>query len=254
MHEHKSLIFFIFTTTIAITLVIISATTRLGAPTPAPHVSYTQGTFTTEPPADTQARKEQFIATMLPLALKANEKVLSDRRILEDISPRWITPAEQRAIERLAAKYNVDAQAPRDALNELLLCVDALPPSLILAQAAIESGWGSSRFAREGNNLFGLRRQGAGGMVPTRRDPGKSFSVSCFADLQENVDFYLWTLNTHPAYAQLRQLRTDGVDVLTLTTGLEPYSEQGQTYIHKVQGVITHNKLQVYDAFTLARG
>ena len=139
-------------------------------------------------------------------------------------------------------------------VEELLLRVDVLPNSLILAQAAIESGWGTSRFALEGNNLFGLRSLSGYGMVPKERNQGKVFKVSRFKDLQSSIDYYLWNINSHPKYDELRQIRSSETypyDPFNLARGLYHYSEIGEEYVQMVIWLIEYNNLQEYDSYRL---
>ena len=93
-------------------------------------------------------------------------------------------------------------------MQELLKRVNVLPVSLILAQAAIESGWGTSRFCLEGNNIFGLRTSSGYGMVPKGRRSEEEFTVSVFNDLQSCIDYYMWNINTNPQYEELRYIRS----------------------------------------------
>jgi Bax protein len=131
--------------------------------------------------------------------------------------------------------------------------VDTIPASLVLAQAANESAWGTSRFARQGKNVFGIWcfRDGCG-KVPNARAPGKRHEVASFDSVQDGVSYYLLLLNTHPAYAQLRSLRDEKRRVdekptgATLAEGLLRYSERGGAYVRELQAMIRVNQLQRY--------
>jgi len=197
-------------------------------------------------------RKERFIKVLLPLVLKSNAEVRFQRETLERIDARawWLTKKEKQTLMALARTYRVEEEGYRGMLAELLLRVDTLPVSLVIAQAAIESGWGSSRFARYGNNLFGLRTPEGEGMVPQAQAPGRVFRVSVFKDLQSNIDYYLWTINTHPAYAALRELRGSTgrpTDALVLAQALSSYSESGPAYVKRLRRIIRYNDLTAYD-------
>ena len=205
---------------------------------------------------DVQERKRCLINTLLPLALKANEKILQQRALIEHMKQRvpWITPEERRILEALAEMYLVKPDTSDHMIDELLSRVDILPASLILAQAAIESGWGTSRFSLEGNNVFGLRTLSAYGMIPKDKDTGQGFSVSVFDDLQSCIDYYIWTINTHPKYEELRRLRSmcpRPYDSFSLAQGLKNYSELGDRYVRKVEELISYNDLQNYDEYRL---
>jgi Bax protein len=132
----------------------------------------------------------------------------------------------------------------------LLHRVDILPPSLVLAQAATESGWGTSRFAREGNNLFGQRTYRPGnGIVPANRPDGETHEVKRFGTLFESVRSYMRNLNTHLAYRELRdlraQLRRSGrpLSGALLADGLNAYSTRSSDYITDVRAIIRANDL-----------
>lgn len=205
---------------------------------------------------DVQERKRCLISTLLPLALKANEKILQQRAVIEHMKQRvpWITPEERRILDALAEMYLVKPDTSDQMIDELLSRVDILPASLILAQAAIESGWGTSRFSLEGNNVFGLRTLSAYGMIPKDKDTDQGFSVSVFDDLQSCIDYYIWTINTHPKYEELRRLRSlcpRPYDSFSLAQGLRNYSELGDQYVRKVEELISCNGLKDYDEYRL---
>lgn len=205
---------------------------------------------------DVPKRKQCLIDILLPLVLKANSKVLQMRRSLEHIknTPLWLTEKEKRLIEKLAEEYRVEPGSYKDMVDELLIRVDVLPASLMLAQAAVESGWGTSRFVREGNNLFGLRSLSGYGMVPKERSQGKSFKVSRFKDLQASIDFYLWTINTHKKYEELRKIRSTSpypYDPVVIAEGLRHYSEKGDEYVETIVNLMDYNNLRQYDFYTL---
>jgi len=201
---------------------------------------------------DIKKRKQFLIDMLLPLILRSNEKVLVQReRLLEIKESMWLlTAKEKNTLEELAREYRVDCPDYDEMLSELLLRVDILPPSLVLSQAAIESGWGTSRFALDGNNLFGMRTLTGKGMVPRRQAQGMVFKVSVFEDLQSSIDYYLWNINTHPVYKNLREIRsgcTYPYDPAVIAGGLSNYSEIGVSYVNKVTGLIDYNGLQAYD-------
>jgi Bax protein len=205
-------------------------------------------------------RKQVFIKTVLPLVLRANAEVRVERqrllRILDhERRTGSLSPAEQWFLTDLARRYEVD-DLDRD---ELLRRVDVIPPSLALAQGAEESGWGTSRFAHQGNAVFGQRTFASGrGIVPKERAHGARFEVLRFAEIFTSVRAYLWNLNTHPAYAALRQLR--GIaraedrrpDSFRLAATLTRYSERGQAYVHTLQTIMRINRLQQFDGARLA--
>jgi len=217
---------------------------------------------------DTQDRKALFVKTMLPLVLLVNERIEKDRaRLLqfqaargEDraISPKAISPKDRVWLNELAARYGVDAAKDVD-IGELLRRVDAVPPSLALAQAAEESGWGTSRFAQAGNALFGQLTWSPKheGIVPRNRRPGETHRFRSFHDLLSSVESYIHNLNTHDAYAEFRHqragLRTQGkpLDGFRLAGTLLRYSERGPDYVQAIRTVIRNNALTDFDRAAL---
>lgn len=203
---------------------------------------------------DSSQRKRVLIETILPLVLKANEEIIAQRAELLRIKKTsfYLTMKERRFIEELAVYYKVGPSDHRAMLDELIVRVDVLPASLVLAQAAIESGWGTSRFALEGNNIFGIRNSRGLGMVPRKRSPGSTFALSTFDDLQACIDFHIWNINTHPEYEHLRKIRTHGCspyNPVELAQGLNTYSEMGYAYVGKVVDTIERYNLKSYDTF-----
>jgi Bax protein len=205
-----------------------------------------------------RARKRLFMKTLLPAILKANRALRRQRDFVRAVAvldmPRSTLPAEmRRRLARLEARYGV---APGQ-LGTLLRRVDIVPPGLALAQAAIESGWGTSRFAQEGNALFGERTYDldASGMRPRGLDDA-DFKVRAFESVERAVRSYLHNLNTHPAYRAVRALRARAraagrqPRAVVLARGLERYSERGRAYVEDVQVTIRAND---FEDFTAAR-
>jgi len=204
-------------------------------------------------------RKRTFIKLALPLILHANDLIRQDReRVvslhLRTLNGEFISIGDKAWLADKMTQYGVKSLD----YDELLRRVDVIPPSLALAQSAEESGWGTSRFAREGNALFGQRiwREGAG-MVPEKRVAGKKFRVRAFDRLIDGVKSYAGNLNTHFAYDGFRKMRAamrqsgkqlNGVD---LATALRQYSERGDDYIRTIHAIIRVNELTEYDAVRL---
>lgn len=205
-------------------------------------------------------RKAAFIKVVLPLVLRANQDVLQTRKRLVAIQQvRRLGfdagPQARRFLRRVAEEYET---APDDLVT-LLKRVDIVPPSLALAQAAEESGWGTSRFARRGNAVFGQRTFKAGrGMVPLDREEGERHEVLAFESLQTSVGAYLWNLNTHPAYREFRSLRAqqrqDGtsLDGRALIGTMLRYSERGEAYVETIRSIMRVNRLRQFDDAQLA--
>ena len=205
-------------------------------------------------------RKQAFIRMVLPLILKANEDVLAERHRLIDLEGRVSSGLEMSEsahawLAALAEKYSA---APNDFVT-LLRRVDAVLPTLALAQSIEESGWGRSRFAREGNALYGQRvwRQGAG-FVPEERGESETFEVRAFGSLLESVQSYVVNLNRHYAYEDYRAMRArmrahdTEFDGLWLATTLANYSERRGAYVDALTRLIVSNRLDQFEGVKLS--
>ena len=210
---------------------------------------------------DTNERKAAFIAHLLPRVRAVNDELRPARdrlhRIDETLAAgRAVGSREHDFVRAEAARHGI---APVETIDRALLArllarVDTIPPSLVIAQAAIESGWGTSRFAREGNAFFGLRCHTPGcGMVPARRQPGATFEVAAYPDVRAAIRAYVHNLNSDPRYRSLRRLRAEQRAAgrtpsgELLAAGLVRYSEQGSDYIDLVRSVIRANDLARLD-------
>ena len=203
-------------------------------------------------PAD---RKVMFIKSSLPLILHVNELILAERmriEILATLSEAWIElDSEDVAwLEKLRKRHDLE----KLDFEALLRRIDVIPPSLAIAQAAEESGWGTSRFAREGNALFGQRiYKGKRGIVPKRRDDGERHKVRAFDHLIDGIKAYADNLNSHSAYASFRKarekMRLAGVpiDGDELAKTLVRYSERREDYVRAIRQIIRTNGLQLFD-------
>ena len=213
---------------------------------------------------DVKEKKETFFRYMLPKVRHANDRVLSQREqmqpLLTDIERgKPLGRKDREWLQSLATRYRVkeDPLTSELAREKLLKRVDTVPASLALAQAANESAWGTARFARSGNNFYGLWCWVKNcGMIPTRREPEKKHEVASFDNVDASVQYYMLTLNSHPAYQDLRNIRDDarnnddtvrGVD---LANGLISYSERREAYVKEIQAMIRTNNLQRFNRRT----
>ena len=210
---------------------------------------------------DVKLKKQTFFEFMLPMIQQANDAVTAERveltRIAEKISAnRNIDQKEGSFISMLAKRYRVkeDPLADDAAMSRLLDRVNTIPASLVLAQAANESAWGTARFARKGNNYFGIWCWAAScGLIPNRRDQGATHEVATFESIRAGVDYYLLTLNSHPAYRTLRTIRAklnadnQPITGKALAEGLTRYSERGAAYVEEIRAMIRINKLESYN-------
>jgi Bax protein len=185
-------------------------------------------------------RKQTFFRVLLPLVARENDRIRAERRTLADKS--GAIP------DALYERYRV---APGE-LEKLRPRVDIIPASLVLAQAALESGWGTSRFALDGNNLFGMRHYDpdAPGLAPAA---AKGFKISIFDTLGDGVAAYMRNLNTHDAYGQLRKARAamrragNQLTGAALTVWLTNYSEIPENYGRMLRTLIAREKLAPFD-------
>ncbi len=213
----------------------------------------------------TSERKQIFFLSLLPLVLMANEEIARQREeliaILHDLDAGLpLDAAQQERIETLAAQYRVDGDPLDDPLvrEELLSRIDTLPPSMVLAQAANETGYGTSRFARLGNNLFGEWTFTPGaGIVPKNRPRGSRHEVRRFPTLYDSVRSYMKNINTHRAYGDLRtkraQLRAEGLPLSgrELAHGLTNYSIRRDAYVREIRSIIGRDRLSLLASVTL---
>ena len=179
---------------------------------------------------DVTKKKHDFFNYMLPQIQQANRQTALERKQLLSLNT-----------------------------STSLGAAETLPPSLILAQSANESAWGTSRFATQANNFFGIWcfTQGCG-LKPKLRDEGLHHEVAYFESVQEGVSYYVRTINSHPAYKDLRALRLKQRQKKTtvighdLAEGLIKYSERGDEYIKEIQAMIRYNKLQRFDLASMS--
>jgi Bax protein len=206
-------------------------------------------------------KKQEFMTTLLPYIEKENRRLITLRKRVSAMfdkleTDQALSTSEQQQIGKLAKKYRVkdDPLVDLTAREELLRKIDIIPSSLALAQAANESAWGESRFAQQANNLFGIWTYDQDkGLKPKRREEGKTHLVRIFDDFGESVRYYMYTLNSHPAYQELRQIRQhlraseQVIEGPKLAAGLEKYSAKGQAYIELIQSLIEQNEWALLD-------
>ena len=195
-------------------------------------------------------RKEMFIKIVLPLIVKENNKIRVDRkRLFAILSKNSNTDIEKKWLEKKYKQYGVR----QNDLPTLKIRMDEIPVSLAIAQAAKETGWGTSRFALKGNALFGQWTWSGEGLKPKKAEQGEDHKVMKFHSLQLSVRAYLRNLNTHSSYKNLRRARTElrndekSLDSLILSKYLDKYAETGTEYIEVLQKIIEQNNLKDFD-------
>ncbi len=204
---------------------------------------------------DVRAKKKQFFDLMLPLVQQENQRVAKQRERLRELSEKsQLSDSDKTWLTDLGRSYRLSGDPTSQWFDRMLLRVDTLPPSLALAQAANESGWGTSRFSRLGNNYFGQWCFSKGcGLVPSARTTGSAHEVQVFKSVGLSVRAYIRNLNTHNEYEALRELRANArynnqtVTGAYLAQGLGRYSERGYAYIDELVSMINGNKLTRYD-------
>lgn len=191
-------------------------------------------------------RKIAFFNLMIPLIEKANDEIQDDREWLLHMrdQKRWSADARHR-LGNICKSYSLSCASEKDInWSALLSRVDTVPIQLVLIQAIEESGWGTSRFAREGNNLFGMRCFGNNCGL---EQAGTGSGYQSFATVYDGIKGYMRNLNTHRAYSQLRErraaLREKGknVNALALIPSLQNYSIRGDAYLAALQALLNTN-------------
>ena len=199
---------------------------------------------------NTKKRKDFFIQIVLPLIIKENNNIKLDRKTLFNIINKSNnTNSEIKWLEKKYKQYGVKLKD----LSTLKIRMDEIPVSLAIAQAAKETGWGTSRFAQEGNALFGQWTWSGEGLKPKDAEEGKGHKVMKFNILQASVRAYQRNLNTHSTYKEFRKARAEFRDLnkplnsMELSKYLNKYAETGNQYVEVLQKIIKQNKLQDFD-------
>jgi Bax protein len=203
---------------------------------------------------DTKLKRELFIKIILPLILDENNKITEDRKKLFKILAKNFNNVGERVwLKRRFKEYKIDD----GDLSKLKMRMDIIPVSLALAQAANESGWGTSRFALEGNALFGQWTWSKKGISPKNKDPNQSHKILQFQILKASVRAYKNNLNTHNAYKEFREARAKlrqeekKIIGLELTKYIKNYASIGEKYVQIIESIIINNSLTDFDKANL---
>ncbi|MEN8135791.1 MAG: glucosaminidase domain-containing protein [Thermodesulfobacteriota bacterium] len=208
----------------------------------------------------TSIKKKVFFHGLLPVALTALDEIRNEKMALRAILAKFpkenqqliffddygawgrvLTMDEIEFIMMLTRKYRTNSA------TEMVSRVDLVPLSMIMAQGAIESSWATSRFANEGNNLFGIWTWSGKGLVPRDRDDGKGHKVAMYDSILDSIRAYILTLNRLPAYRHFREIRKRTMNPLKLADGLLNYSERRDVYVWELKNFIQYNDLRQYD-------
>ena len=210
---------------------------------------------------DVKLKKKLFYLITLPIIHESNRLILDDREMVINIEKKFLradlNENEVNETVRIAVKYKLDySTIDLKLFRDLKQRINIIPVSLALAQAIVESGWGQSRFALEGNALYGQwTTNEQKGIVPEDRDEDKTHAVRKFENLQQSVQAYMHNINTHRAYYSFRVVRriaervqyTDPISAKVKF--LAAYAEIGQEYVDKLELIIESNKLREFDRF-----
>ncbi len=205
---------------------------------------------------DTTEKKAAFFSFLYPRIVLANSRILIERDYLDSLSKKSdLTIKEKNWLAAQADRLRVKAETGSPEQFALLhKRLDVIPPSLVLAQAANESAWGTSRFAVDGNNLFGQWCFSRGcGLVPKSRLDGAVHEVARFTSPYRSVRAYIQNLNRHSTYQLIRDIRLKDrranapLSGLEMAEGLLGYSERGEDYVQEIRALIHYNNLEFYD-------
>ena len=202
----------------------------------------------------TKLKKETFIKIVLPLIVAENERIQADREKLKILSTKkFTTDLEKQWLRQKLLEYKVK----KSDFKELASRMDIIPTSIALAQAAKESGWGTSRFALEGNAIFGQWTWSGQGIAPLDRASNKNHKILKFPILRASVKAYQNNLNTHKSYSKFRQKRLNlrnknkKISGLELTDTLNNYAQTGSEYTKILNQIIRQNRLTDFEPVRL---
>ena len=200
-----------------------------------------------------KAKKETFLQIVLPLVVAENEKIETDRNYLLKVIRDNDSDEKLQWLKRKFKEYKV-----KDGdINELIEKVDIVPTSIALAQAAKESGWGTSRFALEGNAIFGQWTWDGVGIEPLDKSDDQGHKILKFPILRASVKAYITNLNTHPSYKNFREKRlmlrqsNKALSGIDLIHELENYAETGKEYTRILEQIIEQNDLQEFESVVI---
>ena len=198
----------------------------------------------------TQKKKDTFIKIIIPLILSENNNILENRKkLFKILAKQSNTMGEKVWLKRRFKEYQIE----KEDIAELKLRMDIVPTSIAIAQAAKESGWGTSRFALEGNAMYGQWTWDKDGIEPTNKDSNQEHKILRFPMLQSSVKAYMRNLNTHRGYREFRNQRADlrktnkNISGLDLVKYLYNYAETGSEYVKILRKIITQNDLTDFD-------
>ena len=202
----------------------------------------------------TKTKKDTFIKIVMPLIIDENNKILENRKkLFKILSKPNNTRGEKVWLKRRFEDYSIK----NEDITELKIRMDIVPVSIAIAQAAKESGWGTSRFALEGNAMFGQWTWGKQGIAPLEREKNKGHKILKFPILRSSVQAYKNNLNTHNGYREFREKRAElrklnkKISGLELVEYLQNYAATGSEYTKVLKKIIDQNELTDFDGAIL---
>ena len=209
---------------------------------------------------DSKTRKQLFIRIMLPIILAEQQRIREERKTLTlALNSNLSHPKIEKRINKLFSEYKISTKVSFEEKRAALLSrFDELPVTLVLAQAAIESGWGASRFSRTGNSLFGeWTFNKDAGIVPEQRQSGKTHQVKAFYSLRDSIASYTKNINRNNAYKELRESRksmrenSQPLDARILAEGLHRYSQKGYDYVASLIQILNSKDFKQIESLQL---
>ncbi|PKH05873.1 glucosaminidase domain-containing protein [Moritella sp. Urea-trap-13] len=200
--------------------------------------------------SDVNAKKTAFFNYLQPAFDVVTAEVLAERALLSTWQAKAaLTTDEQTQLQAIADMYKVKATTDQQVIAALLIQVDVIPEELVFSQSANETGWGTSRFAKQGHNFFGQWCFSKGcGIVPNQRDQGADHEVASFDSIEASVRSYFRNINRNQSYLPLRDIRSElrindeSINACALAAGLINYSERKAAYIDEIRAMIRHNR------------
>ena len=211
------------------------------------------------------SNKKEFVKTVLPIIINENQNILMIRGFVSELKGkletfRTLNNNEIRKLNEIAKNYNIKHHNKHklDLVEEILSNIDVIPNSIALAQAAIESGWGKSRFAKEYNALFGeYTYDNSQGVIPLERESGETHLIKAFSSYSNSVKSYFSNINSHYAYQDFRDIRNimrkrnNFSNINLLVNKLSTYAAD-KNYIKTVRQVIKTNNFSIFDQKTIS--
>ncbi|MCK5110739.1 MAG: glucosaminidase domain-containing protein [Arcobacteraceae bacterium] len=198
--------------------------------------------------------KKYFFTYMSKIANTQNRYILNDRNFIKSFYHKRNTinkaHDDYKKFEKIQKRYKLK---PDDKLSKYLLYIDIIPVSLVIAQAAVESAWGKSRFIKEANNVFGQWTWSGKGLIPNGREAGKKHKIKIFSSIDSSVNGYMINLNIGWAYEDLRAIRAKirkygaPLSGLALSKTLIKYSQKKEEYTRILATIIVQNHLERFD-------